>query len=109
MSSRTHGLPGCLCPLRSQFCRRSGNSKAITVPPALRFSLLRRETRGFTIIYGFTRNLRIPYVEQWNLSTQYEFLKGWVAEVGYIGSHGVACWSSQASTWRNWSTGESWR
>ena len=41
-------------------------------------------------LYGFTRNLRIPYVQQWNLSTQYEFLKGWVAEIGYIGSHGVA-------------------
>jgi hypothetical protein len=41
-------------------------------------------------LYGFTRNLRIPYVEQWNLSVQYEFLKGWVAEIGYIGSHGIA-------------------
>jgi hypothetical protein len=40
-------------------------------------------------LYGFTRNLRIPYVQQWNLTTQYEFIRGWVVEVGYIGSHGV--------------------
>ena len=40
-------------------------------------------------LYGFTRNLRIPYVQQWNTSVQYEVLRGWVVEVGYIGSHGV--------------------
>lgn len=40
-------------------------------------------------IYSFTRGLRVPYLEQWNLTTQYEFLPGWVGEIGYIGSHGV--------------------
>ncbi len=41
-------------------------------------------------LYGFTRNLRAPYLEQWNLSVQYEIVKNWVLEVGYLGSHGVA-------------------
>jgi hypothetical protein len=40
-------------------------------------------------LYGFTRNIRIPYLEQYNLSVQYEVFRGWVVEVGYIGSHGV--------------------
>jgi len=35
------------------------------------------------------RNMRTPYTQQWNLTTQYEFLPRWVAELGYLGSHGV--------------------
>ncbi len=34
------------------------------------------------------RNFNIPYSEQWNLTLQRSF-KGWVAEVGYVGSRGV--------------------
>ncbi len=41
-------------------------------------------------LYGFTRNLRAPDLEQWNLNIQYELFKNWVMEVGYLGSHGVA-------------------
>ena len=40
-------------------------------------------------LYGFTRNLRTPYLQQWNFTIQYEVLKSWVLEVGYLGSHGV--------------------
>ncbi len=40
-------------------------------------------------IIELQRNSRAPYTEQWNLTTEYEFLKGWSLEVGYMGSHGV--------------------
>lgn len=33
-------------------------------------------------------NNHTPYVEEWNLTTQYEFLPSWSLEVGYLGSHG---------------------
>jgi hypothetical protein len=32
---------------------------------------------------------RMPLVQQYNLDLQYEFAKGWVADIGYEGSHGV--------------------
>ncbi len=37
----------------------------------------------------FERSLRSPYNQNWNLTVQYEFLKGWVAEAGYIGSRAI--------------------
>jgi hypothetical protein len=40
-------------------------------------------------LYGFTRGLTTPYVQQYNLSLQTRLPKGWVLEVGYIGSRGV--------------------
>jgi len=39
-------------------------------------------------LYGFTRGLVTPYVQQYNLSVQYQLPQGWLVEVGYIGSHG---------------------
>jgi Carboxypeptidase regulatory-like domain/TonB dependent receptor-like, beta-barrel len=40
-------------------------------------------------LYGFTRGLVTPYVQQYNLSVQYQLPKGWILETGYIGSHGI--------------------
>jgi hypothetical protein len=40
-------------------------------------------------LYGFTRGLVTPYVQQYNLSVQYQLPKGWIVETGYIGSHGI--------------------
>ena len=40
-------------------------------------------------LYGFTRGLVTPYLQQYNLSIQYQLPKGWIMETGYIGSHGV--------------------
>jgi hypothetical protein len=39
-------------------------------------------------LYGFTRHLVTPYVQQYNLSLQYQLPKGWFMEAGYVGSHG---------------------
>ncbi len=32
---------------------------------------------------------RLPLTQQYNLDLQYEFAKGWVADIGYVGSHGT--------------------
>lgn len=34
-------------------------------------------------------NFLTPLVYSWNLNTQYEFIKDWVLEVGYVGSRGI--------------------
>lgn len=33
--------------------------------------------------------MRTPYVQQYNLNVQYEFIKNWLLEVGYVGSKGT--------------------
>ncbi len=35
------------------------------------------------------RDFHAPFAQQWNLTVQREFIKGWVAEVGYVGTHGT--------------------
>jgi hypothetical protein len=37
----------------------------------------------------FERSLRTPYTQHWNMTVQWEFLRNWIAEVGYLGSRGV--------------------
>ncbi|HXU21702.1 MAG TPA: carboxypeptidase regulatory-like domain-containing protein [Verrucomicrobiae bacterium] len=32
---------------------------------------------------------RLPLIQEYNLDLQYEFAHGWVADVGYVGSHGI--------------------
>jgi hypothetical protein len=39
--------------------------------------------------YIQAQNYLVPLVNEWNLTTQYEFLPTWVLEVGYVGSHGI--------------------
>ncbi len=36
------------------------------------------------------RNLHAPYAQQYNLTIQHELIKGWVAEIGYVRTRGVA-------------------
>lgn len=47
-------------------------------------------------VSALARNTRPPYTEQWNLTTQYEFLHAWMLEVGYQGSHGVHLENAQS-------------
>lgn len=35
------------------------------------------------------RNFAPPYAQQWNLGIQRQLYKGWLLEVGYVGTHGV--------------------
>jgi hypothetical protein len=43
-------------------------------------------------------NLSTPYMQQWNLSVQWEFKPDWLIEVGYIGSKGTKLMQSATST-----------
>ncbi len=40
-------------------------------------------------LYGFTRGMITPYVEQYNFTVETQLPKGWILETGYIGSRGV--------------------
>ncbi len=33
--------------------------------------------------------ITVPVTYEWNLNVQYEFLRNWVAQIGYVGSHGI--------------------
>ncbi len=33
--------------------------------------------------------MRTPKIQQYNLDVQYEFAHGWIADIGYVGSHGI--------------------
>jgi hypothetical protein len=35
------------------------------------------------------QNLTVPVTYEWNANTQWEFVRDWVLEVGYVGSHGI--------------------
>jgi hypothetical protein len=38
---------------------------------------------------GFSRNMKTPYVEQYNFTVETQLPAGWIQETGYIGSRGV--------------------
>jgi hypothetical protein len=33
--------------------------------------------------------MRTPKIQQYNLDVQYEFARGWIADIGYVGTHGI--------------------
>jgi len=37
----------------------------------------------------FDQNMTVPVTYQWNMNVQYEFLRNWVMEIGYVGSRGI--------------------
>lgn len=40
-------------------------------------------------VIALDRQAKPPYTEQWNLTTEYEFIPGWTLQVGYMGSRGI--------------------
>lgn len=38
---------------------------------------------------GDDPRMRTPKIQQYNLDLQYEFAKGWIADIGYVGTHGI--------------------
>ena len=40
-------------------------------------------------VTSIAQNFLTPVTYQWNLNIQYEFLHGWILELGYVGSHGI--------------------
>ena len=41
------------------------------------------------LVSGDDPAMRTPKVQQYNLDVQYEFARGWVADIGYVGTHGI--------------------
>jgi hypothetical protein len=39
---------------------------------------------------------RLPLTQEYNLDLQYEFARGWVADIGYVGSHGIHLYNYSA-------------
>ena len=40
-------------------------------------------------LFTIDENLRTPYVQQWNIGLQHEFLQNTAVELRYVGNHGV--------------------
>jgi len=40
-------------------------------------------------VFTPSKKYRDPYYQQWNMGVQYEFLPGWMVELGYMGSKGT--------------------
>lgn len=57
--------------------------------PALGFQSFNRTDTSVLSQRGLVPNLKTPYTQSYNLNMQYEFKPGWVAELGYVGSHTV--------------------
>lgn len=58
-------------------------------PVAIDPKAYRLDPKGTIQIRSWSVNNTIPYVEQWNLSLQKEIRQGTIAEVNYVGNHGV--------------------
>ena len=57
------------------------------IDPATGLPILRQHRRDFEF-RAVDRNLRTPYVQQWNLGVQYEVTKNLLVEVRYVGIEG---------------------
>src|SRR5262249_14730832 len=45
----------------------------------------------------FARDLRTPYVENWNLTTQYEVANNWIVELSYVANRGRKLYNTLSS------------
>lgn len=54
-------------------------------------------TQPQLFVTAIDRHETDPYTQQYNLTTQYEFLPGWTVEVGYMGTHGVKLEGAQSA------------
>lgn len=77
------GAPGSVLLRNSTLPTRSGvpNSPQYPLTPALTNSL-----------NGYDPNLKMPYVQSWNLGFQRELSRNTVIEVRYTGNHGLKAW-----------------
>ena len=75
-----------------------GNKQTLATPFPATPALGSFSSRWFDPATGASSNLNVPFldevlhtplVRQYNLGIQYEFLKRWVLEVGYVGSSGI--------------------
>ncbi len=40
-------------------------------------------------VSSIAEDITVPVTYEWNMNTQWEFVRSWVLEVGYVGSHGI--------------------
>jgi hypothetical protein len=57
--------------------------------PTLGFAGFNRTSTSVLSQKSLDPNLKTPYTQSYNLNLQYEFKPGWVAELGYVGSHTI--------------------
>jgi hypothetical protein len=67
------------------------NPPVIPSPVPFYYSGMPMPAFGQTPISGIyvSPDFRIPYVQQYNLGVQWELVKNWMAEIGYVGSKGT--------------------
>ena len=88
LSERAKVATGKLGAARSTSGRVSGTSRRLRVHASV--GRLRRQGRLRTFSRTWCRRIiTTPLTYEWNLNTQYEFVRNWVLELGYVGSHGI--------------------
>jgi len=76
----------------SPYCSTPTPMIACTAPAlgwAPRFFNPASQTGSNLVVLSTAPVYNVPVTYEWNANIQYEFLHGWVLELGYVGSHGV--------------------
>jgi hypothetical protein len=92
-------LQSPFCPVCPQFLGFIPRTLSSTVAPQIPGAAPGFGLSNITDIFGGNASgllnpgddpaMRTPKVQQYNLDVQYEFAHGWIADVGYVGSHGI--------------------
>ena len=76
----------------SPYCSTPTPMIACTAPAlgwAPRFFNPATQTGSNLVVLSTNPIYNVPLTYEWNANIQYEFLHGWVLELGYVGSHGI--------------------
>ena len=89
-SSPTNGALGTT-PIFNAAPWRAGRDSipAGTYPAGSPFFSLNGTTPGPCSTAAYDRNLRVPYVETWNMDIQHSFTNNLSLDIAYLGNHGV--------------------
>jgi hypothetical protein len=68
---------------------------ANTYPPSSPFFSLNNTAPAPCSTAAFDRNLRVPYVETWNIDIQHSFTNNLSLDVAYLGNHGVKIYGTR--------------
>ncbi|MGB9067452.1 MAG: carboxypeptidase-like regulatory domain-containing protein [Candidatus Acidiferrales bacterium] len=76
-----------LVPLQSNpvigFAPRYADPSTANLPPSMQVS------SGLSTPLSYTNGVHTPMVREYSLGIQYEFIHGWVLDMGYVGSSGI--------------------
>ena len=92
-------LQSPFCPECPQFLGFIPRTLSSTVAPQLPGAAPGFGLSNITDIFGGNASgllnpgddpaMRTPKIQQYNVDVQYEFAHGWIADIGYVGSHGI--------------------